>query len=75
MKVIITARATSVWDVFSESAREGKPLGKSPLVRFGRACASHVFHASKGGKEVALSRKSIFQQLRVPSVCVCVIAL
>lgn len=61
-----------MWEVFSESAREGKPSGKSPLVRFERACASQVFHASKGGKEAALSRKSIFQHLRVPSVCVCV---
>lgn len=64
-----------MWEVFSESVREGKPPGKSPLVHFGRACASQVLHASNSGKEAPLSRKSIFQHLRVPSVCVCVIAL
>lgn len=36
------------WEVFSESAREGKPSGKSPLVCFGQSCASQVLHASKG---------------------------
>lgn len=60
-----------VWEVFSESAREGKPSGKSPLVCFGRVCASQVLHASKEreGSDVVTEN-----HLSAPqgSLCVCV---
>lgn len=56
----------SVWEACNESVREGKPPGKSPLCALEGLVHHRCYMLLK---EAALSRKSIFKNFRVPSVC------